>query len=63
MYATLQAAMVDMHHDSEKRGIRPKNAFKIILNYIDFCALQKKKKMLFHVGVRYSEFLFPGFPH
>lgn len=36
--------MVDMHHDSEKRGIRPKNAFKIILDYIDFCALQKKKK-------------------
>lgn len=42
MYATLQAAMVDMHYDSEKRGIRPKNAFKIILDYIDFCALQKK---------------------
>lgn len=36
--------MVDMHHESEKRGIKPRNPFKIIiiLEYIPFCKLQKR---------------------
>lgn len=31
-----------MHHESEKRRIGPRNAFKIILEYIAFCMLQKR---------------------